>query len=113
MTAFVGSITVPVISPSPLAWATAALTGPGGNTLAQYTYDAYGNTTVTGSSSNPYQYAGRENDGTGLYYYRGRYYSPAVGRFLSEDRLGSEEGVNLYMYANNNPAIYTDPQGLD
>jgi RHS repeat-associated protein len=92
---------------------TVALTDRGGNTIARYTYDPYGNTTITGSSTNPYQYTGRENDGTGLYYYRARYYSPATGRFLSEDPIGFGAGVNFYWYARNNPIIYTDPEGLE
>ncbi len=31
---------------------------------------------------------GREDDGTGLYYYRARYYVPVPGWFISEDPLG-------------------------
>ena len=38
--------------------------------------------------TNPFQYTGRENDATGLYYYRARYYSPTLRRFISEDPLG-------------------------
>jgi RHS repeat-associated protein len=91
---------------------TIALTGPSGNTLAQYKYDPYGNATMTGSSSNPYQYTGRENDGTGLYYYRARYYDPARGTFISEDPIGFRGGANLYRYAANSPATLTDPLGL-
>lgn len=45
---------------------TLALTDPSGNTLAQYTYEPFGNTTITGSSANPYQYTGREDDAAGL-----------------------------------------------
>jgi len=34
-----------------------------------YTYEPFGQTTVTGAtSSNQHQYTGPENDGTGLYY---------------------------------------------
>jgi hypothetical protein len=44
-----------------------ARTRRNGNKLAQYTYEPFGNTTVAGSATNPYQYTGRENDGTGLY----------------------------------------------
>ena len=54
---------------------------------SRYTYDPFGNTSMTGLSSNPYQYTGRENDGTGLYYYRARYYSPLLHRFLGEDPI--------------------------
>ena len=84
---------------------------PGGNTLAQYTYDPFGNTTVTGSSANPYQYTGRENDGTGLDYYRGRYYNPSLGRFISEDPIGFGGGINLYAYVGNSPLSFRDPFG--
>src|SRR5208283_4043363 len=63
---------------------TIALTGPAGNTLAQYTYDPYGNMTMTGGSSNPYQFTGHENDGTGLYHFGRRYYDPVFARFLNE-----------------------------
>jgi len=91
---------------------TIALTGPSGNTLAQYKYDPYGDVTMTGTSSNPYQFTGRESDGTGLYYFRARYYYPDAGRFLSEDPAGFEGGVNLYGYAANDPVLFEDPFGL-
>jgi len=92
---------------------TIALYGQGGNTLAQYTYDPYGNTTATGSSLNPYQFTGRENDGTGLYYYRARYYSSALSRFISQDPVGFGGGdINAYTYVDNSPANQSDPAGL-
>jgi RHS repeat-associated protein len=91
---------------------TLLLAGATGNTLAQYTYDPFGNTSMTGSSANPAQYTGRENDGTSLYYYRARYYSPAYGRFISEDPYGLRAGPNLYAYANNDPVDLIDPMGL-
>ena len=54
---------------------------------------------MTGSSANAFQYTGRENDETGLFYYRARYYSPINSRFLSEDPLefgaGSRKLFNL------------------
>jgi RHS repeat-associated protein len=92
---------------------TLALTGPSGNTLAQYTYEPFGNTTPSGSSANPYQYTGRENDGTGVYFYRNRYYSPTLQRFMSEDPTGVAGGVNFYAYVGNNPVSFVDPFGLD
>jgi RHS repeat-associated protein len=90
---------------------TIALTGPIGNTLSLYTYDPFGNTTMTGSSANPYQYTGREDDGTGLYYYRARYYNPEIGRFISEDPSGFSGGSNSYIYAGNSPTNLRDPSG--
>ncbi len=87
-----------------------------------YAYDPFGNTSVTGEASdNPFQYTGRENDQPvlsgvegGLYYYRARYYSPELQRFISEDTLECErdEGNNLYIYVGNSPINYTDPEGL-
>jgi RHS repeat-associated protein len=91
-----------------------ALTNSSGNITAQYGYDAFGNTTLSGgTSTNVFQYTGRENDGTGLYSYRARYYSPTFGRFISEDPIGLRGGFNFYRYANDSPANYTDPYGLD
>jgi len=50
---------------------TMALVDGAGSIQTQYTYEAFGQTTTTGSAStNQRQYTGRENDGTGLYFYR-------------------------------------------
>src|SRR5205823_1205588 len=85
---------------------TIALTDNNAAVQTQYTYEAFGNTAVSGTSSlNSFQYTGRESDGTGLYYYRARYYSPGLSRFLSQDPLACEakKGRNLYAYVRNNP----------
>jgi RHS repeat-associated protein len=77
-----------------------------------YTYEPYGATTATGAASaNTLAYAGRENDGTGLYYNRARYYHPGIGRFVSEDPIGLAGGVNLYSYVGGNPIGYRDSSG--
>lgn len=90
-----------------------ALTNPTGASTTSYTYEPYGRTTVEGTAVNPHQYTGRENDWTGLYYYRARYYQAALGRFVSEDPLGLAAGdANLYAYVRNQPATLTDPFGL-
>jgi RHS repeat-associated protein len=84
-----------------------------GNPQTTYTYEPFGATTVTGgSTTNTYGYTGRENDGTALYYYRARYYHPALQRFISEDPLEFAGGVNVYAYALNRPISLTDPLGL-
>jgi RHS repeat-associated protein len=44
---------------------------------------------------------------------RNRWYDSHVGRFISEDPLGLEGGINPYAYAANNPVDLTDPFGLD
>ncbi|WP_253959016.1 RHS repeat-associated core domain-containing protein, partial [Paraburkholderia fungorum] len=64
------------------------------------------------ADANPQQYTGRENDGTGLYYYRNRYYDPTTARFISEDPIGwASEQTNAYAYVGGNPVQFTDPTG--
>jgi RHS repeat-associated protein len=76
-----------------------------------YTYDAYGNGAPT--TGVPFKYTGRRLDaGTGLYYYRARYYSAALGRFLQVDPIGYRDQINLYAYVANAPTSGTDPSGL-
>ena len=78
----------------------------------QYQYEPYGETTTSGAAfNNPYQFTGRENDGYGLYYYRARYYSPTWKRFLAEDPIGLEGGINTYAYVAGNPISLVDPTG--
>jgi RHS repeat-associated protein len=60
------------------------------------------------ANSNGFQYTGRENEGNGLYFYRVRYYSPVLGRFVNEDPAG--EGQNFY--ADNDPIQFSDLLGL-
>jgi RHS repeat-associated protein len=92
---------------------TLALTESTGGLTTAYTYGPFGQTVVAGPvSGNPFQFSGRENDGTGLYYYRARYYHPTLARFLGEDPLGLAGGdINLYSYVANNPVNLTDPTG--
>lgn len=92
-----------------------SLTSPSGTIANTYAYDSYGNlSSATGTVNNPFRYTGREFDSeTGLYYYRARFYNPGSGRFVSDDPLGFNAGVNFYLYVNNNPATLTDPFGLD
>lgn len=51
-------------------------------------------------------------DGPGLYYVRNRWYDPEVGRFISEDPIGLEGGINLYQFAAGDPINLSDPSGL-
>ena len=95
---------------------TADLTGVGGGTVDSYSYLPFGEVTASnGSVSNPFQYVGQAgvmSDGNGLDFMRARFYSPAVGRFISEDPAGYAGGINLYSYAANNPTSLVDPAGL-
>jgi RHS repeat-associated protein len=80
---------------------------------AAYSYGPFGTTEVTGDDGgNPFRYTGREDDGTGLYYHRARYYSPVLQRFISEDPLGLASGdTNPYAYVSNQPTTLIDPMG--
>jgi RHS repeat-associated protein len=80
-----------------------------------YTFEPFGVASVSGATStNAAQFTGRENDGTGLVYYRARYYNPAFERFMSEDPIGIRSGdINFYGYVAGNPLRYVDPLGLD
>jgi RHS repeat-associated protein len=89
---------------------TLALTA-NGEVVTEYTYEAFGATGA--ASTNPSQYTGRENDGTGVYYYRARYYDPLRQRFISEDPLRFGAGdLNLYNYVFNHPTGLRDPSGM-
>jgi RHS repeat-associated protein len=80
-----------------------------------YTYDSFGNLTASsGSITNPVRFTGREFDSeTGLYNYRFRYFDPTIGRFLSEDPILFDGGIDFYRHAENNPVSEADPLGLD
>jgi RHS repeat-associated protein len=92
---------------------TVALTNPTGAVVNAYTYEAFGGTSMTGTTSNQFDYTGREDDGTGLKYYRARYYHPRLQRFISEDPIGLNGGPNVYAFVDNSPLNWTDPLGLD
>ena len=95
---------------------TATVTGIGGTVLNTYSYLPFGEKVSTGSVPNPFTYAGQlgvSDDGDGLYYMRARYYSPQMGRFISQDPTRFRSGLNFYTYAGNDPLIGVDPSGLD
>jgi len=115
---------------------TIALADSAGTIQTGYSYEPFGKTSLSGTpSSNPFQYTGRENDGTGLYYYRARYYHPGLQRFIGEDPLNIGSLLvsandelrpaislillqdqfrfgDLYGYVGKNPLSYDDPLGL-
>jgi RHS repeat-associated protein len=77
-----------------------------------YEYSPYGESRAVGpDEGNSLQYTGRENDGTGLYYYRARYFDPIAKRFISEDPIGWLGGLNIYGYVYGSPLAGTDPNG--
>ncbi|MBP6014625.1 MAG: RHS repeat protein [Alphaproteobacteria bacterium] len=83
----------------------------GALTEGPYTYDPYGNS-ASSTAGVPFRYTGRRLDAeTGLYYYRARYYAPALGRFLQTDPVGYQQSTNLYTYVGNDPLNANDPTG--
>ena len=95
-----------------------------GTCLVTYTYDAWGNVTVSYSNGgastaaryNPFRYRGYYYDNeTSLYYLNSRYYDPNVGRFLNADGSvnanGDLIGFNMFAYCGNNPVMWRDPSG--
>src|SRR4030095_6313192 len=93
---------------------TMSLLDSAGAAQTEYTYEPFGHTKPVGAASgNSSKYTGREDDGTGLYYYRARYYSPTLQRFISEDPISFSGGdTNLYAYVGNDPINFVDPSGL-
>jgi len=91
-----------------------SLTSSTGTITQTYNYDTFGNLSgSTGTVVNPLRYTAREFDSeTGLYYDRARYYDSQTGRFISEDPIGFNGGMDVYAYAGNSPATLTDPFGL-
>jgi RHS repeat-associated protein len=93
---------------------TIALSDAIGGLTTSYTYAPFGETSRSGSiTSNTIDFTGREDDATGLKYYRARYYHPGLLRFVSEDPIGLSGGPNQYTYVNNRPVDQVDPLGLD
>ncbi len=94
-----------------------AIYNTSGTSVATYKYDAWGNVisaTGTMASVNPFRYRGYYYDTeTGFYYLRSRYYDPAICRFINADGYlyNHLQGLNLFAYCYNNPAMYVDYTG--
>ena len=93
------------------------LANENGKVTDTYAYDAFGNLLKsTGSTKNHYRYCGEQFDETtGLYYLRARYMDTSTGRFISQDTyqgtINAPVSLHKYLYANANPAMYSDPSG--
>lgn len=93
---------------------TLGLADSSGQMTTTYAYDPSGAATVSGTASaNPFEFAGAENDGAGLYSMGARDYNPATGTFLSQDPAGTDSGTtDLYSYTGDDPVNFVDPSGL-
>jgi RHS repeat-associated protein len=92
---------------------TLALADGSGSVQTEYTYEPFGATAVSGTSTaSTFGFTGRESDGTGLQFSRARYYDARLQRFISEDPVAFRAGsTNLYAYVHNSPTRFTDPSG--
>ena len=94
-------------------------------TVARYSYDAWGVPEIKLDSSNcqiatvnPFRYRGYYYDeDTGLYYLQSRYCNPMTGRLINEDEASifvfakNPIRTNLYAYCNNSPVNDEDSSG--
>lgn len=101
-----------------------ALTDAAGSVVERYDYQAYGKTTILAADGvtalpssalgNSYTFTARRLDlESGLHYYRARYFSATLGRFIQRDPLGYVDGMGLYEYTNSNSINEIDPFGTD
>jgi RHS repeat-associated protein len=86
-------------------------------------YPFGGERPIVSSSGNTYKFTGKERDSeSGLDDFGARYYSSALGRFVSSDWsaipvavpyavLTNPQTLNLNTYVKNNPLHFTDPTG--
>lgn len=82
-----------------------------GTSTAIHSYGPFGEPNVT--TGVRFRYTGQQYlGGLNLYYYKARFYSPALGRFLQTDPIGTADDLNLYAYVGNNRGNFSDPTGL-
>jgi RHS repeat-associated protein len=82
-----------------------------GTSTAIHSYGPYGEPNV--ATGVRFRYTGQQYlGGLNLYYYKARFYSPALGRFLQTDPIGTADDLNLYAYVGNNPVNRVDPLGF-
>jgi RHS repeat-associated protein len=70
---------------------------------------------ISGTLPTDFTFTGQRADATGLMFFKARYYSSSLGRFISADTMvpsaGNSADLNRYSYARNNPLNYMDPSG--
>jgi RHS repeat-associated protein len=91
---------------------TVSVADSSGNLVGINTYDEYGNPASTNTGR--FQYTGQAwLSELGLYYYKARMYSPALGRFLQADPAGYAAGPNRYEAMGGDPVNSADPSGME
>lgn len=84
-----------------------------GQAVQKTVYDAWGTRKAGSFSALSIGFTGQfYAEEAGLYYYKARFYSPDLGRFLQPDPDPSAD-TNLYNYVYNDPSNLTDPFGLN
>lgn len=80
--------------------------------IEHYRYSAFGEE-ETGNTLSAWRFSSKRTDeATGLIYFGRRYYNPTLGRWITQDPQGFEDGPNLYAYVHNNPLTEIDLYGL-
>ncbi|HEY6527395.1 MAG TPA: DUF6531 domain-containing protein [Cellvibrionaceae bacterium] len=91
-----------------------AMFDPDGRSIWSAEITVWGDLTNVKGDRNtcPFRWPGQyEDEETGLYYNRFRYYDPDAGGYISQDPIGLAGGPTLYSYVAD-PAIWIDPFGL-
>ena len=94
--------------------------GPLAQIVKQYKYRAFGDLRFeSGTYYDNHKFTGKEEDGSGLYYFGARYYDKSIGRWMSMEpkslpsdlRLKHPQSFNPYVYCWNNPLKNIDRNG--
>jgi RHS repeat-associated protein len=90
-----------------------AVVSAAGDLVAPIASDAWGRVEGAGRGATPFRAPGQyEDEETGLFYNRYRYYDPSTGQYISPDPLRLQGSLRGYAYVDNRPLTATDPYGL-